>query len=437
MYNTKNAFVLDALNQNDPYLQHYGIMGMHWGVRRYQPYGQGYDPDHKGREVGLAARLAGGGTSYSNLYGRGAKKHSVLGANGGINVGPSNAAKRLRRGVTEGLERLNYANDRFGSALKTAGKQSRQGLVNYVSYLTPTSKAPDPMLQRLYQKDITDNKSLARAVARQFKKNAGYRVSQLKQTSMADVQKMLGNGASAFKDTMAKTKVNAKNFSRNAAMTAALLGGAFDPTSSASQIVEGRANRSVMPKDRRSATIGYKDMTRLDKLDAKKPRYMGLSEITSPAKYLSRFELSRMGDPTIAARLKRESDEYDKKRRAEESRYHNKKYGLKEFANKPISPDWKNRGKMQQEKGADTIKKLMSGKLPSYRNKEIEDTQREMERWMRSSNAMTAPARTLQSEREAVLRLLDDSRPLNIGYKVTSPTSPEAYSQLERRLLGL
>ena len=34
-------------------LMHHGIQGMKWGVRRYQPYGQGgYDPDHKGKFIG-------------------------------------------------------------------------------------------------------------------------------------------------------------------------------------------------------------------------------------------------------------------------------------------------------------------------------------------------------------------------------------------------
>jgi hypothetical protein len=33
-------------------LYHHGILGMHWGIRRYQPYGQGYNPKHKGDYVG-------------------------------------------------------------------------------------------------------------------------------------------------------------------------------------------------------------------------------------------------------------------------------------------------------------------------------------------------------------------------------------------------
>lgn len=54
----------------DNFLQHYGILGMHWGERHYQPYGYGY-PLSTGREFGLAARMSGRQKySFSDVYGK-------------------------------------------------------------------------------------------------------------------------------------------------------------------------------------------------------------------------------------------------------------------------------------------------------------------------------------------------------------------------------
>ena len=64
-------------------LFHYGVVGMHWGIRRYQPYSytDGRDYGESGKEIGLAAKLGRGIKSAKNsieAYRKTAKKKATL-----------------------------------------------------------------------------------------------------------------------------------------------------------------------------------------------------------------------------------------------------------------------------------------------------------------------------------------------------------------------
>ena len=227
-----NSITLNTIYEADT-LQHHGILGMHWGVRRFQPYGQGYDPKNEGKEVGLAARMAGHTGSYSSMYGRGRSKSEMAKA------ALRNFGGKAKRGLKEGMERLDYAEARIGQGLKTAGKKSKSALAKYAA-----GHDFDTQARSIYEQ--AGAKDLAKGVFSRFGMDAKQKVSDIRKTSWDDVRSAMGSGASKFESAMAQTKLNSKQFSTNAQATMALLRGAMGG-SSADIIYGKKANEKVTP----------------------------------------------------------------------------------------------------------------------------------------------------------------------------------------------
>lgn len=418
-----NEYCMNALYsgfQGDT-LSHHGILGMHWGIRRFQPYGQGYDADHEGREVGLAARLGGSGGSFSSTYGRGRNKGSIVER---AKSAASRFGKKAYDATQEAAERLNYGLDRAEKKARVAASRARSGLAKYASdrkYGNDT--VSDETARRLYESSGVG--ALAKGIFQRFGHDAKRKVSDIRSGGMDGVKSALGSGYSRLQDAMRSTATSSKEFSKNARATASLLAGAFDPRSSASQIVEGRANRIT------SRTAGGKlgpDMTRLSDMRAKKPGYQPLSETIfgkngNPYRgEFSPWDLSKVGAKDLADKLYDRRAAYDKQA---------------ETRKNSVSSLMGWRGDLGQR--SDAIKRSVDRGQFRATDSSREQQLKELGDMMRTyadPNKQTSPYRFALSAREGLQRLDEVITPAARGTRIDSERFKNL-SSMEKRLLGL
>lgn len=181
-------------------LCHYGKEGMRWGIRRYQPYGWGYDSDHQGREIGLAARMGGQGSSYSSVYGRGAStadrvrnaarahgrkaQRAIESVADKVNQGLSKAERKAREAADRAKKSFDsYRARKAASRSPVYDEETNQTLVRRASQLGGRESKLGSMHDKMYKE--LQRRGLSRI--REKERSGVYRVHQTANSTTTDI----------------------------------------------------------------------------------------------------------------------------------------------------------------------------------------------------------------------------------------------------------